>query len=289
MKGMTGAMIILDKVRIAAVQMNPQIGNNQKNLEEIVIRTRIAAQNEAVLITFPECTLSGYMFYSREEALPFMETIPGSCTEMLADCCREFNIHIVVGLLEKEGDRAYNAAVLIGPEGLIGKYRKSHLPYLGIDRFIDRGEHPFQVYQTSVGNIGLHICYDCNFPESARVMTLLGADIIVLPTNWPQGREKVVDHLINTRAYENRVNFVAVDRVGNERGSKFIGRSKIVSALGDTLVEASGENEEIIYADVSLTEARQKHIVLKPGEFEMDLIHHRRPELYGEIVGWNSG
>jgi len=273
-----------DKVKIAAVQMNPQITKNRENLDKILLKTKTAAQNGADLIAFPECALTGYVFSSREEAMPFTESIPGTSTDRLAACCQELGFHVIVGLLEKDADKCYNAAVLIGPEGLVGKYRKNHLPFLGIDRFIDRGDRPFQVYQTPIGNIGIHICYDCNFPESARVMALLGADIIVLPTNWPEGREKVVKYLINARAYENRVNFVAVDRVGNERGTKFIGRSKIISASGDALAEASSEDEEIIYAEVSLTEARQKHVVFKPGEFEMDLIRHRRPELYGEIT-----
>ena len=273
-----------DKVKIAAVQMNPQITKNRENLDKILLKTKTAAQNGADLIAFPECALAGYVFSSREEAMPFTESIPGTSTDKLAACCQELGVHVIVGLLEKDADKCYNAAVFIGPEGLVGKYRKNHLPFLGIDRFIDRGDRPFQVYQTPIGNIGIHICYDCNFPESARVMALLGADIIVLPTNWPEGREKVVKYLINARAYENRVNFVAVDRVGNERGTRFIGRSKIISASGDTLAEASSEDEEIIYAEVSLTEARQKHVVFKPGEFEMDLIRHRRPELYGEIT-----
>jgi len=273
-----------DKVKIAAVQMNPQITKNRENLDKILLKTKTAAQNGADLIAFPECALTGYVFSSREEAVPFTESIPGTSTDRLAACCQELGVHVIVGLLEKDADKCYNAAVLIGPEGLVGKYRKNHLPFLGIDRFIDLGDGPFQVYQTPIGNIGIHICYDCNFPESARVMALLGADIIVLPTNWPEGREKVVKYLINTRAYENRVNFVAVDRVGNERGTKFIGRSKIISASGDALAEASSEDEEIIYAEVSLTEARQKHVVFKPGEFEMDLIRHRRPELYSEIT-----
>ena len=130
----------------------------------------------------------------------------------------------------------------------------------------------------------MHICYDCNFPESARVMALLGADILVLPTNWPQGREKVVQYVINTRAYENKVHIVAANRVGQERGTKFIGNSKIVDAWGDTIVQASGDDEQIIYAEISLSEARQKHIILKAGEFEVDFIHDRRPELYGKIA-----
>ncbi len=275
---------MLDKVKIAAVQMDPQITKNRENLDKILLETKTAAQNGANLIVFPESVLSGYVFSSREEAMPFMESIPGTSTDRLVACCHELGVHVIFGLLEKDADKCYNATVLIGPEGLVGKYRKIHLPFLGIDRFMDPGDGPFQVYKTPIGNIGLHICYDCNFPESARVMTLLGADIIVLPTNWPEGREKVAKYLVNTRAYENRVHFVAVDRVGNERGTRFIGRSKIISALGDTLVEAGSKDEEIIYAEVSLAEARQKHVVIKPGEFEMDLIQHRRPEFYGEIM-----
>ena len=273
-----------DKVKIAGVQMNPEIMKNEDNLEKILHETRAAARNGANLVVFPECALTGYVFSSREEAIPFMESIPGASTDRLAAGCKELGVHIVVGLLEKEGDRCYNAAVLIGPRGLIGKYRKNHLPYLGIDRFIDHGDEPFRVYQTPIGNIGVHICFDCNFPESARTMTLLGADILALPTNWPEGREKVPGFLVPARAYENRVHFVAVDRVGSERGAGFIGRSKIVNALGDTLAEASSDKEEVICAEVLLSEARQKRIVFNAGEFELDFIGSRRPELYGEIT-----
>lgn len=273
-----------DKVKIAAVQINPEIMQNKKNLDKILSEIRTAASNGADLIAFPECALSGYVFSSREEAVPLMETVPGISTDKLAACCKELGVHIVVGLLEIDANRCFNAAVLIGPGGLVGKYRKNHLPFLGIDRFIDPGDRPFEIYKTPIGKIGIHICYDCNFPESARVMTLLGADILVLPTNWPQGRERVVKHVINTRAYENKVHFVAVNRVGKERGTRFIGNSKIVDAWGDTIVKASGDDEQIIYAEVSLSEARQKHIIFKAGEFEVDFIHDRRPELYSKIA-----
>lgn len=273
-----------DKVKIAAVQMDPKIMRNSENLERIVLETRAAAKNGADLIVFPECALSGYVFSSREEAIPFAESIPGVSTERLAACCRELGVYVIYGLLERADDKFYNAAVLVGPEGFIGTYRKIHLPFLGIDRFVDAGNEPFQVYQTPIGNIGILICYDCTFAESTRIMALLDADIMVLPTNWPQGRERIINYVINTRAYENRVHLVAADRVGNERGARFLGHSKIIGASGDTLVEASGDNEETIYAEVSLAEARQKHIVIKAGEFEVDFIHDRRPELYGELT-----
>jgi len=273
-----------DKVKIAAVQIDPKIMANSDNLDKVLLETRTAANNGADLIVFPECSLTGYVFTSREEAIPFMETVPGPSIDRLVACCKELGVHVIVGLLEIDADKCFNAAVLVGPQGLVGKYRKVHLPFLGIDRFIDPGDKPFQVYKTQIGNIGIHICYDCNFPESARVMTLLGADILALPTNWPEGRGKVGEYVINTRAYENKVHLVAVNRVGRERGVRFIGSSKMVNAWGDTLVAASDDHEEIIYAEVSLAEARQKRIVFKAGEFELDFIHDRRPELYGEVT-----
>jgi len=271
------------KIKIASVQIAPEIKEKEANLVKILAKLREAAANRAQLIVFPECALTGYCFTSREEAKPFMETIPGLSTGKLAEACRELGVYCVVGLLERDKDKCFNAAVLVGPEGIIGKYRKNHLPFLGIDRFLDRGEEHFRVYQTPVGNLGLHICYDCNFPESARAMTLLGADILVLPTNWPEGRGKVAKYVVVTRAFENKVHLVVADRVGEERGTRFIGMSKIINAWGDTLVEASTDKEEIIYGEVDLAEAREKHVVLKPGEFEYNFIGDRRPELYGKL------
>jgi len=273
-----------DKVKIAAIQMDLKIMKNRENLNKVLLEMKTASNNGAHLIVFPECALTGYVFASREEAMPFMETIPGPSTDKLAAYCKELGVHVIVGLLEIDTDRCYNAAVLVGPQGLVGKYRKNHLPFLGIDRFIDPGDKPFQVYNTPIGNIGIHICYDCNFPESARIMTLLGADILALPTNWPEGRGKIVQYVINTRAFENKVHLVAVDRVGRERGTRFMGHSKIVDAWGDTLAEAGSDEEETIYAEVSLAEAREKRTILKPGEFEVDFIHDRRPELYSQVT-----
>jgi len=275
---------MIDSVKIAAVQMDPKITRNEKNLEKMLLGTREAAGEGAALIVFPECALTGYVFNSRKEALPFAETVPGPATEGLATVCRELGVYVVFGLLEVDNDRFYNAAALVGPQGLVGGYRKNHLPFLGVDRFVDPGDRPFAVHRTPVGNIGMHICYDCNFPESGRIMTLQGADILALPTNWPGTRGHIPDYVVNTRALENRVHVVAVDRVGVERGVRFLGRSKIANAVGDTLASGSKRREEILYGEVSLAQARQKRIVIKPGEFELDFIRDRRPELYGDLV-----
>jgi len=274
-----------DRIKIAAVQMAPKLMGNEANLKAILNAVREAAVNQARLVVFPECSLTGYMFCSREEALPFAETLPGPSTEKLNSLCRELGVYVIFGLLEREDDRLFNAAALVGPQGFIAGYRKNHLPFLGIDRFVDTGDRPFQVYKTPIGNIGIYICYDIVFPESSRVMTLMGADILALPTNFPQvRRETLSTYVVSARAIENRVHVVSADRIGSERGYSFAGLSKIVSASGKILGLASPDKEEIIYGEVSLDLARQKHHIIIPGEYEIDYIADRRPELYGVIT-----
>lgn len=273
------------KLRIAAVQTDPQLMNPDKNLSNILSAVKEAAEKQADLIVFPECCLSGYIFHSRKEALPFAETIPGPTTEKLITLCKELHVYVILGLLEKDEDKLFNAAAFIGPDGIIGKYRKNHLPFVGVDRFVDRGDKPFKVYKTPIGNIGIEICYDIAFPESSRVMALLGADILVVSTNFPRDRaDDMIEHVIPTRAIENTVFVVATDRVGAERGFSFAGRSRIVDVSGKTLITASSDKEEIIYGQVDLEIAREKHLVSIPGEYEVHRIKDRRPELYGVIT-----
>ena len=272
-----------EKIKIAAVQINPVVKEKEANLEKILSKLREAAANKAQLVVFPECALTGYVFNSRDEALPFAEAISGPSTKKLAQACKELGVYCVIGMLEKSGEKLFNAAVLIGPEGIIGTYWKNHLPFLGVDRFTDKGESGFPVFKTPIGNIGMLICYDVNFPEACRVMVLAGAEILVLPTNWPEGRIKVPKYVVVTRAFENKVHLVVSDRVGTERGATFLGLSKIIDAWGDTLVEASVDKEEIVYAEVNLEDAREKHVILKPGEFEYSFINDRRPDLYGRL------
>jgi predicted amidohydrolase len=285
-----GGSSMSDRVKIAAVQMEPKLMKSGENLGSILGWVSKAAASQANLVVFPECCLTGYIFHSREEALPFAETIPGPSTEAVISLCQELGVYVIFGLIEKEGDKLFNAAALVGPQGLIAGYRKNHLPFLGVDRFCNVGDRPFEVHQTPIGNIGIYICYDIVFPESSRVMTLMGADILALPTNFPEvRRETLATYVVNARAIENRVHVVAADRVGRERGYAFAGLSKIVSASGNTLSLASPDKEEIIYGEVSLASARKKRLVVVPGEYELDYIKDRRPELYGLITGPGLG
>ena len=278
-----------NKIKIAAVQMAPRLMKIRENLESILSAVRKATDSQANLIVFPECSLTGYVFSSRQEALSFAETIPGPSTEKITSLCQELKVYVIFGILEKGSDRLFNAAAFVGPQGLIAGYRKNHLPFLGVDRFVDIGDRPFQVHQTPIGNIGLQICYDIAFPESSRVMTLLGADILALSTNFPRGRGEKYSHIISARAFENRVHLVSANRVGSERSCSFAGLSEIVDASGEILSLASPDKEEIIYGEVSLDSARQKHVTFIPGEWELDCIKDRRPELYGVITKREGG
>lgn len=272
-------------VKVAAVQTEPKILEKERNLERCVELVRGAAGERARLIVFPECALTGYVFSSLEEALPMCEPIPGPSTDRLAGLCAELNVYVVIGLLEIEIDECYNTAVLLGPGGLIGKYRKLHLPCLGVDRFLSRGNIPHTVHETGIGTIGMGICYDVLFPEHARVLALKGADIFVLPTNWPEHREHVPEHIIAARAAENMIFVIAVNRVGQERGTRFIGSSTIAHCVkGTVLAKGSPDAEETLYAEIEPAEARQKHVVISPGAFEFDLFRDRRPDLYGVIT-----
>jgi len=271
------------KVKIAGLQMAPEILEKEINLVRCLELIELAAKEGARLIVLPECALTGYCFSSLEEALPVTETVLGPSTERIMATCSELNVYVIVGLLEKDGDKCYNTAVLLGPHGLVGKHRKLHLPYMGIDRFLNPGDLPLTVYDTEVGKIGMGICYDLMFAEHSRVLALQGAELLVFPASWPQVGKVLSDYIVPTRAIENRVFCVAVNRVGTERGTQFPGRSKIAHWFGRALAEGKPNEEDILYAEVKPAEARQKRYVIVSGEYEVDFINDRRPEFYGLI------
>lgn len=271
-------------MKIAGVQMDVTIADVDRNLARMVEKLRETAAAGARLTVFPECAVPGYCFSSLAEARPFAQPIPGPATERMRTACAELGCYAIFGMLELAGQKVFNAAVLVGPTGVIGSYRKVHLPYLGIDMFTSYGDRPFAVHNAGELKVGMNICYDAAFPEAARALALLGADLIALPTNWPPGAECTAACVINARAMENAVYYIAVNRVGTERNFDFIGRSKIVDPSGQTLAEARGAGEEILYADIDPARARRKHVIRVAGKHEIDRLADRRPEMYGLLV-----
>jgi 5-aminopentanamidase len=270
-------------IKVAVAQMDPKLEETDANRARIAELFAEAVAEGARLIVFPECATSGYGFADVETARLSAEPIPGPTTEMLSKLCAETGAFAIVGLLEREGEAVYNSAVLVGPEGLVGTYRKAHLPLLGVDRFTAPGDTGFRVWETGLGRIGIAICYDLRFPEAMRALALAGADIVALPTNWPDGSQNAPEFVTRTRALENRVFLLACNRCGEEGGFWFFGHSQITDPGGKVLAEA-GADEEICYARIDPTEAREKRIVLRPGEFELDTVGDRRPDLYGLLT-----
>lgn len=273
------------KITCATVQTYPQFAEPESNLTKTLQLIDKYSQKNAELIVFPECSLSGYCFRSLEEAKKNAEKIPGPTTDAIALKAKETNTFIVIGLLEKEGNRIYNTAVMIDNDGNIShKYRKTHLPYLGVDRFAHAGKGPFEVIDTKIGKIGLLICYDLLFPEPARVLKLKGADIIIVPTNWPQGTQASPDFVVKCRARENHLYIIAANRAGHERGTRFIGRSLICDPSGKVLAEASSESTDANLVKIEPEVSQENTVVMKPGEFEFNVIKDRRPGLYSVIT-----
>jgi 5-aminopentanamidase len=274
----------MTKTKIACAQIDVEIGNIEANREKIIKRIRDAAALDARLVIFPECALTGYCFESLEEATRFAEPVDGPSAIAIGKACREAGAFAVVGFIEKAGTAFFNAAMVVGPDGVIGNYRKVHMPYIGADRFLTPGDRPFEVLELPFGKVGINICYDSSFPESSRALKLGGAELIILPTNWPPGAWRTPEFVVNTRASENHVYFAAANRVGNERGWQFIGRSKIVDCIGDTIAEASREGEEMLFAEIDFEEANRNKIVNVAGAYEIDRLADRRPEFYSIVA-----
>lgn len=273
-----------EPIKVAGVQMNVALMEPEANLHAMEAHMAETAGAGALLTVFPECVLTGYCFDSLEEAAPYAESIPGPSTERMAEQCRKLGMFVVYGLLEQVGTDLFNACVLVGKDGVLGSYRKIHLPFLGIDRFTTPGDRPFAVQAADQLKIGMNICYDGAFPESSRIMALQGADLIVLPTNWPPGARCTADYVINTRAMENAVYYMAINRVGTERGFPFIGQSRICEPNGDTLVTADHTEEEILYAEIDLRQSRNKHLVRVPEKHEIHRFADRQPQWYSSLV-----
>ena len=270
-------------MRIAGVQTDVSFKDVHANLAllETMVRSETAIGTQ--LTIFPECFPTGYCFDSLQDARDFAESVPGPTTDRVATLCRELQTFVVFGLIEKSGSDIFNTAVLIGPDGLIGSYRKVHLPYLGVDRFTTPGDRPFEVFEAGGVRIGMLICYDGGFPEAARVLSIRGADLIVLPTNWPPGGTYMAEYSINCRAMENGIYFAAVNRIGTENGFHFIGKSRICSPVGATMASIDNDKGGILRAEIDPVVARTKLLVRVPGKHLIDRMADRRPEMYGTI------
>jgi predicted amidohydrolase len=270
-------------LKLALAQVDVAYRDVASNLAKVRSRVEEAARAGARLVVFPECGLTGYAFPDPPTARSASIPVPGPVTAEIERICAAAGVHVAVGLIERDGERLFNSALLIGPHGLVLRYRKLHLPFIGCDRFVTPGDLPLAVAETPLGRLGLAICYDGSFPETARVLKLRGAQLVVLITNWPEAATVSRQHQSIVRAFENHVHYAACNRVGEEGGFRFPGESKIVDFTGKVVAQA-GSEETLLFAELDLPAADRNRVVIVPGQYELDRIAHRRPEHYGAIV-----
>jgi predicted amidohydrolase len=233
---------------------------------------------EADLMVLPELFATGYQFVSKDEVLRFAESVPdGPTTKRLMDLARRRGMTIVAGLPERAGEQCFNSAVVVGPKGFMGCYRKTHL-FFEETLFFTPGDSGFLVWDIGSAKVGVLICFDWFYPEAARTLALQGADIIAHPSNLvlPHCPDSMV-----TRCLENKVFSVTANRIGSEsRGGKdrlsFIGMSEVVDPRGRILHRAPREEEDLTIVEIDPREARTKMI-----NSYNDLLGDRRPALYG--------
>jgi predicted amidohydrolase len=265
-------------MRIGIHQTHPRFGAVEENVAQAVQALQAV---DADLMVLPELFNTGYQFVSRAELEALAEEVPGgnTCREIMT-LSKAKNMHLVFGMAEKEGSRVYNAAVVAGPDGFVGTYRKVHL-FAEEKELFDPGDTGFQVFDLGSCRIGVMVCFDWIFPESARVLALLGADIICHPTNLvlPMGQKAMI-----TRSLENGVFSATANRIGTEsRGGKkpltFTGKSQILDPMGEVLGRLGDNETGVAVAAIDVTKARDKKITE-----QNDRLKDRRPEHYSALL-----
>jgi N-carbamoylputrescine amidase len=283
-------------VKVAVAQFNPQVGveNRASNAAAVAERLDRAARDGAKLIVLPELATTGYTFSSREEAYAHAEPVPdGPTLEGWVAFAAERDVYLVGCLPELDGVQLFDTAVLVGPDGYIGKYRKTHL-WNEEKLYFSPGDIGFPVFETRIGRIGLLVCWDIWFPETARIVTQQGADIICIPTGWVWTPPPLYDesgtcmaaYLTMTAAHSNNVHIATADRIGTERTSGFMGNSLIAGTNGWPIGRIAGPEEDtILYADIDLVQSRTAPIWNQLNDLHRD----RRVDLYDELLGYRGG
>jgi predicted amidohydrolase len=251
-------------MRVGFVQINSKLSDVEGNINKAF---RLVGKKKMDLLVLPELFNTGYNFRSRRELAKVAELIPqGPTVQTILELSKRDGAMIVAGIAERKGHDLYNSAVIVKEVRYLGTYRKVHLFY-NEKKFFKPGNE-FKVF----GKIGVMICFDWIFPESTRTLMLKGAEVVAHPSNL------VLPHCpdsMKTRALENHIYVVTADRVGVERGLRFIGQSQIVSPRGRIIYRASATREECIGRDIDLSWAHDKSVTPRN-----DLVKDRVPRAY---------
>jgi predicted amidohydrolase len=271
-----------EPVRVACIQTKPVFGDPDRNRRTTVELIARACAEGSRIIVLPELCISGYAFRSHKEALSLSEPLDGPTAKIWSEAAARGNAYVIGGICERAGDGLFNSAILVGPGGRIGRYRKVHL-WNSEKRHFRAGNLGFPVVETPLGRIAMLICYDMWFPEAIRSCALNGADIVCVPTAWTAipgqdpHRDAIHNILIMAAAHSNSLPVLCAARVGRENGLSFIGQSVIAAHSGwPAAGPASAENEQILSADIYPQAARRA----RRWSDVNDLVGDRRPDQY---------
>ena len=268
-----------DKIKLALCQISSKREDKEANLRKIENLTLKAKNRGADLAIFPEMSLTGYVIL--DQVYEQAEPVPGPSVSRVEELAEKAGIHVIFGmpeLSEKTKGTIYNTAVLVGPKGFIGKYRKMYLPTHSVfeeKRYFRPGYEP-AAFQTEIGNIGLTICYDVFFPEVFRLARLKGAQLIVCISASPAVRRGYFEILTAARALENTSFLAYVNLAGVEDGLQFWGGSRLVCPTGDVAAEAKYDLEDFVVCDVDFDD-------LKTAETFIPTLRDLRSELFDKL------
>lgn len=274
-----------NKIIVSAIQMECKAYDKKANVQKALTLIDKAAEKRAQLIVLPELFTSGYYCFRKRDTTLFeeAESIPGPTIDTLGEKAREHGVFLLAPIFENRHGVFYNSSPLIDPSGeVVGKYSKTHIPFSGgaLEKYYFKPGSDFPIFKTSIGNIGVITCYDRLFPETFRILTIKGADIVLVPsTLYPQQEVKVGDDwefIARMRAKENCVFGVFVNRAGQEEDLHYFGNSLVTGPDGK-VIGRLGHEEGVLTTEINLddVENSRKHRFY---------LRDRRPEIYKDIV-----
>jgi len=270
---------VKEKIRLALAQFASKRESKEENIKKIIEITLKAKNQKVDLVIFPELFLTGYVV--RDQIYELAETVPGPSTLRIERIAKETGMHIIFGmpeLSEKTRATVFNTSVFIGPDGLVGKYRKMCLPTHSVfeeKRYFRQG-YQAAAFDTPIGKIGLCICYDIFFPEVTRLTRLLGSQLIVCISASPAVRRSYFEILTATRALENTAFLAYVNLVGVQDGLQFWGGSHLIGPTGDVVAKAKYDEEDFVICSVDYRDIRQ-------AETFIPTLRDVRPEFFDEL------
>jgi predicted amidohydrolase len=271
-----------ERIKLALAQISSTRERKKDNLRKMEEFTLRAKELGADLVIFPEMAVTGYVL--RDQVYEFAERIPGPSINRMEEVAKKTETHIIFGmpeLSERAKSTIFNTAVIIGPEGLIGKYRKMYLPTHSVfeeKRYFRQG-YEISVFDTTIGKIGLFICYDIFFPEVCRLTRLKGAELIVCISASPAMRKSYFETLASARALENTAFLAYVNLVGVEDGLQFWGGSRLMGPVGNLIRIAKYDDEDLVLCEVDYND-------LKAAETFIPTLRDLRPELFEQLKNY---